>query len=78
MGYSLEWVKKYYGLNFIKRGMRVRVYSGKFGIITSSYKSNLRIKLDGEKHPGIYHPTWDIVYYSNNGEVLSDFREVEK
>ncbi len=74
MGYSLDWVKKYYDLPFIKRGMRVQA-DGQMGTVTSGYGSYVRVRLDGEKRSDIYHPTWETVYYSKDGKILADFRE---
>ena len=45
-----------------KRGGRVRYQGKSLGTITSARGPHLRIRLDGEKRPGIYHPTWKIEY----------------
>ncbi|TCW35325.1 hypothetical protein EDC32_10837 [Laceyella sacchari] len=76
MGYSLSYVKSFYGLDFIKRGMKVRTPKGT-GTVTAAYKTYIRVRLDGEKRPDVFHPTWEMVYYGADGRVLADFRETE-
>lgn len=48
-----------------KRGGRV-IYQGNGkdakGVITGSDGARLRIRLDGDKHSCIFHPTWKIQY----------------
>jgi hypothetical protein len=41
--------------------MRV-VADGKPGVITGFSGAYLRIRLDGDKHSGRWHPTWRIEY----------------
>jgi hypothetical protein len=47
------------------RGGRVR-YDGqalpRFGTITSEKNGYLMIRLDGDKHPLPFHPTWKLTY----------------
>lgn len=57
---SLEYVRRVYGVP-ARRGMRV-VADGKPGVITSGAGEHIRIRLDGEKHSGHWHPTWHIDY----------------
>lgn len=49
----------------IRIGGRVR-YTGNCrpqdGTIVSVEGARLRIKLDGQTHVGLYHPTWEIEY----------------
>ena len=53
-----------------KRGMRVYFEHGnRFGRIVSAKGGYLKILLDGDKHPGFYHPTWKIDYLQKNTEV---------
>lgn len=35
------------------------------GTIIGSRGGDLRIRLDGDKHPGNYHPTWELDYLDN-------------
>lgn len=61
---SMAYIRKAYGVP-AKRGLRVCFTGGReprFGTITSAAGSHLRIRLDGEDHPAIYHPTWKLEY----------------
>ncbi|HHR5886691.1 TPA: hypothetical protein ACS7WW_003100 [Providencia alcalifaciens] len=59
-----DYINETYGLN-IKKGDRVR-YTGdgdiKEGRIIGTHAGKLRIKMDGDKSAGIYHPTWELEY----------------
>ena len=48
------------------RGGRVRydcsVMGPRFGTITSEKNGYLMIRLDGDKHPLPFHPTWKLTY----------------
>lgn len=57
---SAKYVRDYYKVP-AKRGMRV-VADGKPGKIVGFDGAHLRIRLDGEKHIGNWHPTWRIEY----------------
>ena len=63
-GFAVKYIRNYYGVPAY-RGCRVK-YSGgrtpRFGTVTSSRGPYLRVRLDGEKHAGIYHPTWKLEY----------------
>lgn len=56
---SIAYIRKYYQLT-VKRGDRVRVFDGKLGVVVGAQGAYLRIKLDGEKRAGSYHPTWEL------------------
>ncbi len=61
--WSLDYVCRKYGVP-AKRGMRVTA-DGKPGVITCGDGQYLRIRLDGEKRSGRWHPTWRIDYHSD-------------
>ena len=65
----MEYIRKYYQVP-VKRGMKV-IANGKSGEITSARGAYLKIRIEGEKKPIIYHPTWEIQYITDNyiGEV---------
>ena len=48
-----------------RRGARVE-FNGhaypKVGTITGSMDARICVRMDGEKHTGIYHPTWRMRY----------------
>jgi hypothetical protein len=51
--------------------MRVTA-SGRPGVITSGKGAYIRIRLDGEKRAGLYHPTWQIVYHTPEGDFVPE------
>lgn len=64
---SMEYVRRTYDVP-AKRGGRVRLgvgFGGKLagceGTITSA-DYRLRIRLDGDTRPQIFHPTWELTY----------------
>jgi hypothetical protein len=57
---SLRYIREQYGVP-AKRGGRVK-FKGKPGTITGFHNAYLRIRLDGERVSGVYHPTWEIEY----------------
>jgi len=61
---SLEYIRKAYNVP-AKRGGRVE-YTGdgspKLGTISGARGAHVRIRLDGEKRLGLYHPTWGLRY----------------
>lgn len=56
----MDYIRTYYKVP-AKRGGKV-LYKGMHGVITSARGGYLRIRLDGEKRIGSYHPTWEITY----------------
>lgn len=61
---TLEAVRAAYGVP-AHRGTRVEYTAfGKVrgGVITSARGTHLRIRLDGEQRPRLFHPTWCISY----------------
>lgn len=57
---GFAYVRKRYGVP-AKRGRRV-VANGKPGVITRSAGHYIRVRLDGEKRSGYWHPTWHMLY----------------
>lgn len=58
---SMNYIRRYYAVP-AKRGMRVTV-DGYSGTIVGSYGQYLRVRVDGEKHAGLWHPTWRVEYH---------------
>ena len=56
----MDYIRRYYGVP-AKRFGRVK-FQGKPGTITGSDGAYLRVRLDGQKRVGKYHPTWEIEY----------------
>lgn len=63
MDASLHYINHTYGIE-AKVGSRV-VYTGgetpKNGTVVGADQQYLKIKMDGEKQAGIYHPTWELL-----------------
>lgn len=63
---SLQYIREHYGVP-AKRGGRVK-YTGssrrgpEFGTITGANGAHVRIRIDGEKLAGNYHPTYALEY----------------
>ena len=60
---SMEWIRKNYKVP-AKRGARVEYTDGetKLGTITGTSDQYIRIRMDGDQHTGLYHPTWGMRY----------------
>ena len=52
-----------------KRGMHVMA-NGEYGKILSARGAHLKVKIDRRKRPKLYHPTWHMVYYTDEGVEL--------
>ena len=67
---SMSYIRETYGVP-AKRGGRVE-YLGttppRMGTIVSACDASLRIRLDGDKNAGKYHPTWMLRYFINPPE----------
>ena len=71
-GMSMDYIRSVYNVP-AKRGGRVEYTHPKpsrFGTIVRADGARLRIRLDGDKHAGVYHPTWELRYLPepNTGE----------
>lgn len=66
--FSFDYVRRYYGVP-AKRGMRVTVYNGQQGRITSGAGHYIRVRLDGENWSRHFHPTWRMTYHTPDGDV---------
>ena len=57
---SMTFIRKHYGIT-LKRGDRV-LYTGedepREGVIVGANGAYLRVRLDGDRHTGLYHATW--------------------
>ena len=60
---SIAYIREHYGVP-AKVGRRVRyTWRGeRYGTIVGTSGQYLRIRLDGEKRSGLYHPTWEVEY----------------
>lgn len=72
---SIEYVRKSRGVP-AKRGMRVFYrHASRYGTITGTHAGNLLIRLDGDKYAGNYHPTWELNYLDDDGNVIFESPE---
>ncbi|QQP96461.1 hypothetical protein [Lysobacter enzymogenes] len=67
----MAYIRLTYGVP-AKRGMRVEYMSGRDlelmeGVIVGSKGQHLRIRLDGNRHSGFFHPTYNLVYITPEG-----------
>ena len=66
---SMEYIRRAYGVR-VKRGDRV-TYTGcgetEHGTVTGADGHYLRIRLDGHKRSGNFHPTWKLTYTATPG-----------
>jgi hypothetical protein len=71
---SMAYVRRVYDVP-AKRGARV-VYRGetrvKRGTITSAKYGRIFVRMDGDKHSGLYHPTWEIEIVQPNNYYQVD------
>jgi hypothetical protein len=63
---SMNYIRDTYKVP-AKRGTRV-IACGKLGKIIGSRGGYLRIKIDTEKKPLLFHPTWNVVYLTSDGK----------
>lgn len=68
----MAYIRQTYGVP-AKRGMRVEYMSGRDyelmqGVIVGSRGAHLRIRLDGARHSGLFHPTYNLVYFTPEGK----------
>lgn len=57
---SMDYIRRYYGVP-AKRGGRV-IANGKPGVIVGAQGQYLRVRIDGEKAVGNWHPDWNMIY----------------
>ncbi|MFI5614674.1 hypothetical protein [Amycolatopsis sp. NPDC051903] len=57
---SAAYVRRYYGVP-ARRGARVE-FDGRPGVITSCPGAHVRVRLEGETHSALAHPTWRMTY----------------
>ena len=72
------------GYDYIRSRYRVPVRveqrimaDGHTGTVVRSKSSDqyVHILMDGAKHPKRAHPTWETVYYNEDGTIAADYRE---
>ncbi len=72
---SMAYIREAYKVP-AKRGARVLI-NGWPGTIVGAYKQYLRIRLDGQKIVRLYHPTWQVNYFTtftSGGKTIQTIR----
>lgn len=70
---SVEYIRRYYGMPWLRRGVRVTV-DGEAGMVVGTRGPWIRIRLDAAPTVTVVaHPTWRTVYYARDGATLGDF-----
>ena len=70
---SLQNVKKWRHMPWLKRGMTVEV-NGKMGVVTAANSSlNIQVRYEGEKYSQNCHPHWRTRYYDKEGKLIADY-----
>lgn len=74
--FTIRQISDYYGIPGLKIGMKVMI-KGITGKVSGVGDSGLKIKLDSENKSIHCHPTWDMVYFDDNDNIIKDFRKTK-
>ena len=66
--HSFQYIRDYYDVPAYV-GVRV-TYKGREGVIVGSEGPYIKVKLDGDKYAGVYHPTDCITYHPVGAEKV--------
>lgn len=67
----MEYISSTYNVP-AKLGGRVKYTGGatpQTGTITGARGPHIKVRMDGEKRDGYYHPTWEVQYLDDNGDM---------
>ena len=74
---SMEYVRTRYNVP-AKRGRRVQVYLGDgrlaFDGRIASASHYIHVRTDSDSRSIAFHPTWNVVYFDDDGSILADTR----
>ena len=70
---SFDYLREFRNMPWIKRGMQVDVGGKRGTVIGGGNGGCVRIRLDGEKRPNLYHPQWHTTYYDQKGRVIASY-----
>jgi hypothetical protein len=74
---SLDYVRTYRGMPWIKRGMVV-IVAGKEGHVAGGHGGgNIAVKFPERRRTANCHPQWETVYYDKAGQIVADYREAQ-
>jgi hypothetical protein len=74
MAYGLQYVKTYYQMPFLKRGLRVNMH-GRWATVTCGDGKYIRARFDGQRTSRRIHATWETTYYDAEGNIIKDYKE---
>lgn len=74
MAFSFQYIKDYYQMPFLERGLRVNM-DGRWATVTSGDGSYVRARFDGRSFSSRIHPTWETTYYNSEGKVLANYKD---
>lgn len=69
----MDYIKSYYDLPFLKPGTKLEM-DGKKCKAVKEKNGRLQVKFENGSE-GPIHPTWETVYFDENGNILKDFRK---
>lgn len=69
----MHYIKSYYQLPFLKPGIKLEI-DGKKCTAVKEKNGHLQVKFENGSE-GPIHPTWETVYFDENGKILKDFRK---
>lgn len=69
-----DYIRQYYGVT-IEIGQRIMV-NGITGTVSRplDHQHYVHFIRDGAKHSEVAHPTWETVYYNEDGTIAADYR----
>lgn len=72
---SLNYVKTYRCMPWIKCGIRVIVDGKERHVAGGCDGGNIAVKFPDRRHTENCHPHWQTVYYGKQGNVIADYRK---
>ncbi|MFC1059532.1 hypothetical protein ACFGW1_01660 [Pasteurella multocida] len=76
MNWEQEYIMETYELPFLEKGLLIKCGQDT-GKITGFKNGKVKVKLDNGKNAS-YHPTWEMIYFDENNNVLADFTTGDK
>lgn len=70
---SLEYVRTFRRMPWIRRGMRVVVNGREAQVTSGGEGGNIRVRFLGAKYSVNVHPQWKTLYYDERGKVIASY-----
>lgn len=76
---SIEAVRQSRRMPWLKTGMIVEVAGRRGKIVGGNSHCNLNVRYDGESRRRKHncHPTWQTIYYDDQGNIIADYTQGE-